>query len=421
VSATDAPVLWRGTPGGHRFRPERAGEILRLLSRMRRHATLYGTDHPVVTEVLRDLHEFLQVLLSRRPVVRLFVHQDTFLFENTALLEESLQYYSLLIGFRERHINAVQFDRGVEPWELQHFVEMLNLNDEDILRPGGADAYLVKKGVTHIKAGAVEGTEGAPPTAQQGDSDSATRMKVDPQHAYRAALRVMAELTYQASTSLPLNLRNAQKIVNHFVDIITEDSAALLGVAALKDYDEDTYHHSLNVSILSLLIGSQLNLQRPLLVTLGVAGLLHDIGKVRVPREVVTNPGKFTPGEEAIMRRHTVLGAYALRELPGLLRLAMVVAFEHHANYDLSGYPQITTKETPHLLTRIVHIADVFDAATCARRTYRRPKRPHEILAVLLEGAGTTFDPVLAKLSVRVLADFSRKAGRPARLSRTPA
>ena len=419
MSAVDAPVLWRGTPGRHRFRPERAGEILRLLSRMRRHATLYGSQHPVVAEVLQDLHEFLQGLLSHRATVRLFIHQDTFLLENTALLEESLQYYSLLTGFRERHVNAVKLDRGVEPWELQHLVEVLNLKDEEILRPGGSDAYLVKKGVTHIKVGSVEGTDTEVSRTPERDSDSPTRVKVDPQHAYRAGLRVMAELAYQASMSFPLNLRKAQKIVNHFVDIITEDSAALLGVAALKDYDEDTYHHSLNVSILSLLIGSQLNLQRPLLVALGVAGLLHDIGKVRVPREVVTNPGRFTPGEEVLMRRHTVLGAYALRELPGLLRLAMVVAFEHHANYDLSGYPQITTKEQPHLLTRIVQIADVFDAATCSRRTYRRPKRPHEALAILLEGAGTTFDPVLAKLSVRMLAEFSRKTVRPARLSRT--
>jgi putative nucleotidyltransferase with HDIG domain len=381
---------------------------------MRRHATLYGAEHPVVTEVLQDLHEFLQGLLSQRPTLRLFIHQDTFLLESTALLEESLQYYSLLVALRERHINAVKLDRGVEPWELQHLVEVLNLKGDEVLRSGGADAYLVKKGVTHVKVGSVEGTDAALP-ANERDSDSTTRVRVDPQHAYRAALRVMAELTYQASMSFPLNLRKAQKIVNHFADSITEDSAALLGVAALKDYDENTYHHSLNVSIFSLLIGSQLNLERPLLVTLGLAGLLHDIGKVRVPRELLASHEKFTPGEEVIMRRHTVLGAYALRELPGLLRLAMVVAFEHHANYDLSGYPQITTKEVPHLLTRIVHVADVFDAATCSRRTYRRPKRPQEALAILLDGAGTVFDPVLAKLFVRLLADLSRKMGRQTR------
>ncbi len=414
MSASDVHVLWRATPGRHRFRQERAGEILRLLSRMRRHATLYGPEHPVLKEVLQDLHEFLQGLLSQRPTLRLFIHQDTFLLESTALLEESLQYYSLLVALRERNINAVKLDRGVEPWELQHLVEVLNLKGDEVLRSGGADAYLVKKGVTHVKVGSVEGTDAALQDNER-DSDSTTRVRVDPQHAYRAALRVMAELTYQASMSFPLNLRKAQKIVNHFADSITEDSAALLGVAALKDYDENTYHHSLNVSIFSLLIGSQLNLERPLLVTLGLAGLLHDIGKVRVPRELLASHEKFTPGEEVIMRRHTVLGAYALRELPGLLRLAMVVAFEHHANYDLSGYPQITTKEVPHLLTRIVHVADVFDAATCSRRTYRRPKRPQEALAILLDGAGTVFDPVLAKLFVRLLADLSRKMGRQTR------
>jgi HD-GYP domain-containing protein (c-di-GMP phosphodiesterase class II) len=145
---------------------------------------------------------------------------------------------------------------------------------------------------------------------------------------------------------------------------------------------------------------------------LGHAGLLPDIGKIRIPRDLLARPGKLSQAEEEIVRRHTVYGARILRELPGLLRLAMVVAFEHHANYNLSGYPQITVKEVPHLLSRIVQVADIFDATTSSRRAYRRPKRLGEALKVILDGAGTIFDPVLAKLSVRVLADLSRDAGR---------
>src|SRR5207302_4388702 len=142
---------------------------------------------------------------------------------------------------------------------------------------------------------------------------------------------------------------------------------------------------------------------------------LHDIGKVRVDRAVITKPAKLTHEEEEIVRRHTVHGAHALRDLSGILRLALVVAFEHHANYNLSGYPRITAKEVPHLLTRIVQVADVFDAVTSSRRSYRRSRRPEQALQAILDGAGTEFDPVVAKFSVKVLAGLFRELSRRAR------
>lgn len=425
----DARVLWRDEAGGRkRPRRDQPGEVLRLLSRAKRNATLYDSEHPVVLEAMRDLHQFLQESLSGHPSIKIFIHEDTFFVGNKVLLEDSLQLYSLLMALKERQITAVQLDAGVEPWELEHLIGVLNLRTDEVRRLGGPRACLEGHGVQRITVGSAvdagprisHGTEekaGPGEDVQGGDSRSparpATTMKVDPQDAYRAGLRVVDELTYQASTNFPLNLWKARKVVNYFIDILAEDSAVLLGIAALKNYDEDTYHHSVQVSMLSLLIGSQLNLDRPLLLALGLAGLLHDIGKIRIPQELLASPGKLSPEEEVIVRRHTVYGARILRELPGLLRLAMVVAFEHHANYNLSGYPQITAKAVPHLLTRIVQVADIFDATTSSRRAYRRPKRLGEALKVILDGAGTIFDPVLAKLSVRVLADLSRDAGRP--------
>jgi putative nucleotidyltransferase with HDIG domain len=416
---SDSRVLWRGdSEGREEPRRDRPGEILRLVSRAKRSTTLYGSKHPVIIEAMGELHQFLQKFLSSRSSIRLFIHEDTFIVENKVLLEDTLQLYSLLMAFKEQQISAVQIDAGVEPWELEHLIGMINLKADEVQRLGGSRAYLEEHGVQHITVGSA--AEGGPAIRLKADGQKEsppsarpeTDMMVDPQDAYRAGLRVMDELTYQAWTNFPPNLWKARKVVNYFIDLLEEDSAVLLGIAALRNYDEDTYHHSVQVSILSMLIGSQLNLDRPLLTVLGLAGLLHDIGKIRVPREFVSKPGKLVPEEEEVVRRHTVYGAQILRELPGLLRLAMVVAFEHHANYDLSGYPQIRVKEVPHLLTRIVQVADVFDAATSSRRAYRRPKRPEATLKIILEGAGTIFDPVLAKLSVQVLAGVSRDAGR---------
>ncbi len=428
-------MLWKGDgKAPKRPRSDRPGEILRLLSRARRNAALYGAAHPFIMETFSDLQQLLQEALSRRPSIKLFIHEDTFFVENTVLLEDSLQLYPLLIAFEEREINIIQLDAGVEPWELKHLIEILNLAPKEVRQLGGAGAYLAERKVQHIKLGSAAGvgvekaglewTTGLRDAEDSQTSDAGIQappgqtrnVKVDPHDAYRAGLRVMDEMTYQASRNLPLSLRKARVVVNSFIDILAEDNTALPAVAILKNYDEDTYHHSVSVSILSILIGSQLNLDRKLLITLGLAGLLHDIGKVRVPRELLAKPATLTPEEEKIVRRHTMYGAHVLRDLPGLSRLAMVVAFEHHTNYDLSGYPQVTRKEMPHLLTRIVHVADVFDAATSSRRAYRRPMLQDQVLKVILDGAGTIFDPVVAKLALLVLGTLSREiTGRTSR------
>jgi putative nucleotidyltransferase with HDIG domain len=426
---SEAHVLWRGD-GGKPRRPlsDRPGEILRLLSRVWRNAALYGADHRVVLTALGDLHEALQGPLSSRPSIRLFIHEDTFFVDGMVLLEESLQLFSLLRAFKARKIGALQLDAGVEPGELAHLIDVLNLKVDELERRGGAEAYLGERGVRHIKVGsAAGGAAGSGPLSMGPAMDSgggggqsgggrevrpgeAKTRKVDPQNAYRAGLRVMGDLSSRAAMDLPLNLGKAQVVIDYFIDILNDDSAALLGIATLKNYDEDTYHHSVNVCILSLLIGSQLNLDRTFLVTVGLAALLHDIGKVRVPRNIITKPSGLTPEEQEIVRRHTIYGAHILRELPGLSRLAMVVAFEHHAQYDLSGYPQVTMKEFPHLITRIVWVADCFDAMTSSRRAYRRPKSPEQALKEILDGAGTTYDPVVAKLFCRYWLAHTQKS-----------
>ena len=407
AAGSEARVLWRRDPDApKRDRAERPGEILRLLSRVKRDIVLYGREHAVIQKIIGDLHQFLQRWLTTRPSVKLLIHEDTFFIENAVLLEESLQLDSLLKAFKDRQVFAVQVNGGVEDGELKHFIEALNVKEEHIKRPGGMQAYLDEHEVKKIKVASA---------AVVGSKAAFAGMVVDPNDVYQAGLRVMDELTYQAGMNLPLNVGKALKVVNYLLDVAAGDQTAVVELTSLRDYDEDTYHHSVRVSMMSLMIGSRLNLDREVLVTLGLAGLLHDIGKVRVDRAVLTKPAKLTHEEEEIVRRHTVHGAHALRDLSGILRLALVVAFEHHANYNLSGYPRITAKEVPHLLTRIVQVADVFDAVTSSRRSYRRSRRPEQALQAILDGAGTEFDPVVAKFSVKVLAGLFRELSRRAR------
>jgi putative nucleotidyltransferase with HDIG domain len=194
-------------------------------------------------------------------------------------------------------------------------------------------------------------------------------------------------------------------IVNSLLEVMTEDRAALIGIAALRLYDENTAHHSVNVAVLSLLCGTELELPRSLVMTLGLAALLHDIGKVRIARDLLLKTEPLTDEERETVRRHTLYGAHLLRNLPGLSRLAMVVAFEHHANFNLTGYPRIAVKTVPHLLTRIISVADFFDATTASTRP-NRPMLPAEAVTFILRHAGTAFDPVVAHAFARVVGRY---------------
>jgi putative nucleotidyltransferase with HDIG domain len=381
-------------PSTARARPV---EVLRALSRIRRTAALYGREHPVIQRFVSDAFEALSRILVDRPRLAIFVHEDTFFVDDTILLEDSLQLSSLLAEFKRREILSLEIHRGLQSYELRAFVEMLNRRAIDVLQSGGTTAYLKERGVSQI---VVSNTQANPITSRGGT------IRVDPGDAYRAGLRVMDDLYSQASTDGTFNLRRARVVVDSLVDVLTKDRAGLMQAALIKNYDPNTAHHSVNVAILSLFMASRLQFDAELTTTLGLAALLHDVGKVHVPLEILNKTTALTDEERTIMQQHPVSGAHMLRSLSGTSRLAMVVAFEHHANYDLSGYPRLTTKPRQHQLSRLVQIADVFDAATSSRRVYRRPQAPYEAMRFIVEGAGRFYDPALVRVFVQEMGIF---------------
>jgi putative nucleotidyltransferase with HDIG domain len=374
----------------------RPGEILRGLSRARRTAALYGTAHPVARQTLGEVHAAITEFLTDRHSVRFFMHEETFFAGKTVLLEESLRLPSLLADLREREIGMIELQEGIDLTELSRLVEILAASPEELRRHGGAAAALALHDVRHVRLAAVRAMS----------PDEEAGLRVDPRDVYRAGLRMIDDLHFQAARDLPLDMKKASLVVSSMIEVMADDKAALQGLAVLKHYDESALHHSVNVTILALLIGVQSRLERPQLMTLGLGALLHDIGKVRIPREILTKPAKLTDDELAIVRRHTLFGAHLLRNLAGPSRLAMIVAFEHHANFNLSGYPRLSMKSAPHPLSRIVQIAEFYDAATHSRRADHRPMLPAEAMTFVASRAGEIFDPDAAHVFVRAVGRY---------------
>jgi HD-GYP domain-containing protein (c-di-GMP phosphodiesterase class II) len=193
-------------------------------------------------------------------------------------------------------------------------------------------------------------------------------------------------------------IRRAKRVVQPIVDSIMKNELSIVGMTAIKNHDEYTYAHCVNVSILSIAMGQMLGLSRFALANLGVAALLHDVGKLTIPAEVLGKPGRLTDEEWALMQRHPLEGVKTALRMPGLSPLlldSLNVCLYHHRRCDGSGYPGVSRDGLPPVLARIVAAADCFDAMTTHRAYRARPFTGYEVLSILFGSERSGFDPAV--------------------------
>lgn len=221
-----------------------------------------------------------------------------------------------------------------------------------------------------------------------------------------SAVKIVRQIMNSASHFEAVKLRRAKRAVQGIVDSILNDESFMLGLATIKNHDEYTFNHCVNVCIYSVSMGQRLGLSRSRLGQLGMAALFHDLGKVEIPWEILNKPSGLSEQEWQLVKDHTVQGARLLSRLSRLDERSLssiIVAYEHHINFDLSGYPVISSIRQTHLFSRIVRIADAFDAMTTVRIYKCEASAPHDGVLFLLRESGTSFDPPLVKVFVSMV------------------
>jgi len=197
-------------------------------------------------------------------------------------------------------------------------------------------------------------------------------------------------------------LLEAESIVRSLSVAMHGDSQMLLPLLQLKEFDQYTTTHALNVSVLSMGLAEFIGLSPKEVRAYGVAGMLHDLGKVRVPKDILTKPGKLTPEEWSLMRSHTVEGARLILQSDQKLDVAALVAFEHHIMINGGGYPDRHFRCDCHKASTLVHVCDVYDALR-TKRPYRDAWEPAATLAYIERGVGTEFDADVAKAFIAMM------------------
>ncbi len=238
-------------------------------------------------------------------------------------------------------------------------------------------------------------------------------------HVMESVQEIARKLTARQSTGL----NRARRVLQNMVDLIMEDEPLFRALSTIRFYDDYTFGHSVNVGILSMCLGKRIMLSKKSLETLGLCGLLHDLGKIEAPKNILNKPGKLTDEEFEVMKRHSmdsvrlIVKIQASRDRKNDILLA---PFEHHLKYDLSGYPKTDRSSALSLFGRILAIADVYDAITSPRVYRKSVLPPNRALGFMWEGVGKDFDPILLKIFINMLGVYpvgtllvldTRKAG----------
>ena len=321
---------------------------------------------------------------------------------NGARLRSSLGTYPifkfLIEEFGQHEVEALSFRPGLTLEELQRFMPVFARREK---KPGSPFARLQagvdEAGVTHIGL------------------EKASSLKT-PANLNRSTARLFFLALTHLKDSFRRNERNQgikapttrrlmQSIYNHIVD----NESFVFGMTNLKNYDEYTLNHSVNVCLLSTALGRRLGLNRSELVDLGIAAFFHDLGKIDTPLEILNKPAKLSPDEREVMEQHPFKGAEKLVLLKESRRLplqAIHVAMEHHVKQDRGGYPHYFRTEDVNVFSKIVKVVDYFDAIT-TKRIYRKDvfTRP-EALSMMMELSGTEFHPAILKAFVGMMGVF---------------
>ena len=240
-------------------------------------------------------------------------------------------------------------------------------------------------------------------------SDTAIDRKKIIKKGYFSAALLTRNMSTKVASGEKINLKQAKRVMEGMVNNVIEDESMLIGMTTIKDYDDYTYFHSVNVSILSIALGHRLGLDKKRLTELGLAGILHDIGKVEVPKEILDKPVEFTAEDWQVIMKHPAWGAIAIFKMRGLDVISMnpfISAFEHHLNFDLSGYPKLKHQTRLNLFSRIISIADQYDAMTSSRVYSRIPIPPEKTLSIIVDRSGTQLDPCLAKVFINMVGIY---------------
>lgn len=337
---------------------------------------LYPVHHPAIQRQLQSLVQWFDQFFYEHALLRIGVLEGTLFLDNHLFVEANVAADELAQALQSLGLDSLEVIAGVTEVELQNFMQMLT---EGSATDDFAEA-LRSRGIEHIRLAAL----------QEGEGDDAGD---PPRKIYGRALKVVAKIFRDVSLGKVPTSNEAREVVRGMVKVTLSDPHTLFALAMLKDYDNYTFTHSVNVAVTALTVGQACGLDEEQLKVLGLGGLLHDLGKLKIDPRIITKPGRLTAEEFEQIKSHPVNGAEIVRQMDNIPQPAIDIVLGHHVHYDHNGYPEsATTALANSPLVAMAAIADTYDAMTTLR-SYQRPVTPRSAIARLEKLSGTALHP----------------------------
>jgi HD-GYP domain-containing protein (c-di-GMP phosphodiesterase class II) len=372
----------------------RGRDLVFALAGALRALQLYPLENQAVVEALAALEASARAVLGHENeiVVR---YVGDFFFVNDVRLRQDLASYATYgqVGraLNRHRIGQLEVFHGVERSEWTALLSLINSEPDEEAPFATFFDRLGRTAVLHLSVG--PDREGEPdPTG-----DKARQIA---KRTYAQTVAVARDAMTGLRIGRGVSLRPVKRAVQAIVDQVLTNEASIVGLTTLRDYDEYTFTHSVNVCIFSVALGKKLGFDKHQLYELGLGALLHDVGKVRMPIDLINKSGPLTADEFREMQQHPTEGLLSLFEMRGLSEVplrAMLVAYEHHMKVDQTGYPQSIRRREPTLFGRIVAVADGFDAATTKRSYQAQPWSADRVLKEMRDNPARGFDPLVVK------------------------
>ena len=368
---------------------------------------LYPIENAQVQKALDDLASVAKQVLDVEQELELRL-QGEFIFVNSTRLRLALENYAsfshVLQVMRHCGVGAIRLDAQVDRRQLQILVSLLLAHSAGESSPDTIHEIIGKlseAGATHITV--------EPPFETDENVADSEKAKEAAKRTYVRSVAVTKEVINSLRMGRTANVKRVKRAVQAIVDQVLNNESSLLGLTTLRDYDEYTFVHSVNVCIFSVALGRKLGLTKLQLYDLGMTALFHDVGKSRVPLEVLNKEGGLTEEEWRILQAHPWLGVLTLFGLRGYGEIpyrGMVVAYEHHMKIDLTGYPKSIRNRQLSIYSKVIAVADGFDAAT-SRRVYQTvPIQPDQVLKEMWENPRRGYDPVVVKAFINLIGIY---------------
>lgn len=368
---------------------------------------LYPLENTTVQRSLDELHATALSVLQLEGFIEIRLTGD-FIFINQTRLRLGLDNFAAFSGFvglmQSCGIGLLRVDEGVSRREWQAWLSALgSLPNEvdaderlDILRQRMQQADIIRISVDIVGEQSEDASEG---------DEGLERAK----RTYAQGVSVARDVVMGVRMGRAPSTRRLKRAVQLIVDQVMENELSITGLTTLREYDEYTFTHSVNVAIFAVTLGKRLGLERMQLYDLGLAALLHDIGKARLDLTLLNKAGSLDDSEWQRMQAHPWLGTltlFKMREGEDLPYRAILAAHEHHMRVDLSGYPRSIRPRRLGLFTRLVTVADGYDAATTRRAYQTEPLEPDAVLREMWLNPGRGYDPTLVKALINLLGIY---------------